>query len=102
AVAALDISIQAQVLNLLTDIRRDQGVAFVFVSHDLGVIEFVAEDVLVMYRGRVVERGRTQAVLNESQHPDTQLLVESLPRPGWQPEEVTDARARFEERSGGS
>jgi oligopeptide transport system ATP-binding protein len=83
SVAALDVSIQAQVLNLLSDIRATTGVAYLVISHDLAVVRQITENVVVMRQGTVVERGRTGEVLDHPQHPYTQLLRESVPRPGW-------------------
>ncbi|GAB3200179.1 hypothetical protein GCM10027062_18890 [Nocardioides hungaricus] len=85
AVAALDVSIQAQVLNLLNDIRAELGTSFVLISHDLAVVRYLTEDVVVMRQGRVVERGRTADVLQNPRHEYTQLLRDSVPRPGWRP-----------------
>jgi peptide/nickel transport system ATP-binding protein len=82
AVSALDVSVQAQILNLLGDLRRRTGVAYLFISHDLGVVRQVADEVVVMYRGRAVERGRVDDVLDRPAHPYTQKLVSSIPRPG--------------------
>ena len=85
SVAALDVSIQAQILNLLADIRERTGVAYILVSHDLAVVRHVTDNVIVMRHGAIVERGETRAVLDNPQHPYTQLLRESVPRPGWVP-----------------
>jgi ABC-type glutathione transport system ATPase component len=85
AVAALDVSIQAQVLNLLADIREETGVSYVLISHDLAVVRQITEDTIVMRQGRVVERGSTDRVLDAPQEPYTKLLRESVPRPGWHP-----------------
>jgi peptide/nickel transport system ATP-binding protein len=82
AVSALDVSIQAQILNLLADLRRDFRLAYLVISHDLAVVRHVADDVLVMYRGRVVETGPAAAILASPRHPYTQRLLESVPRPG--------------------
>ncbi|MFI6283404.1 ABC transporter ATP-binding protein [Streptomyces sp. NPDC051018] len=95
AVAALDVSIQAQILNLLSEIRRDTGVALIFVSHDLEVVRWVADDVVVMFRGAVVERGPTADVLSRPEHPYTRLLLSSVPRLGWDPAQVSQARRDF-------
>ncbi|MGW8673113.1 ATP-binding cassette domain-containing protein [Streptomyces niveus] len=88
AVAALDVSIQAQILRLLGEIRRDTGVALVFVSHDLAVVRHITDEVLVMRRGIVVEQGPTDGVLAAPGHPYTQRLLASVPRPGWDPAAV--------------
>lgn len=88
AVAALDLSIQAQVLNLLSEIRAQSDVSFVFISHDLSVVRQVSETIVVMCRGEVVESGRTRDVLSAPRHPYTQRLVASVPRPGWDPHAV--------------
>jgi len=76
-VSALDVSVQAQIVNLLADLRDEMKLAMVFVSHDLGVIRFLADRVMVMYRGRVVESGPTEAVLAAPLHPYAQLLCDS-------------------------
>jgi ABC-type glutathione transport system ATPase component len=92
AVSALDVSVQAQVLNLLDDIRRDTGVGLVFVSHDLAVVRYVCDDVLVMRRGVVVEQRPTADVLRAPEHPYTRLLLSSVPRPGWDLDEISRLR----------
>jgi len=85
SVAALDVSIQAQVLNLLADIRDETGVSYVLISHDLAVVRQLADEVLVLYRGRVVESGSTARVLDDPQDSYTRRLRASVPRPGWKP-----------------
>lgn len=85
AVAALDVSVQAQVLALLDRIRRDLGVALLFISHDLPVVQQISDDVLVMHRGRVVEAGRVHDVLLDPQQDYTRRLIDSVPREGWTP-----------------
>jgi peptide/nickel transport system ATP-binding protein len=96
AVSALDVSVQAQILALLNSIRADSGIALLFVSHDLAVVSEVTDDVLVMYRGSILERGNTSKVLNRPEHNYTQLLISSMPGPGWDPQEVIERRAAFE------
>ena len=86
SVAALDVSIQAQVLNLLADIREETSVSYVLISHDLAVVRQLTEEVIVMRRGRVVERGATARVLDHPEDDYTKLLRSSVPRPGWKPE----------------
>ncbi|TGN67756.1 ATP-binding cassette domain-containing protein [Paracoccus liaowanqingii] len=79
-VAALDVSVQAQILNLLCEIRDRTGVASVFVSHDLSVVRFIAQKVFVMYLGRVVESGPVAAVFDNPSHPYTQALISAVPK----------------------
>ena len=78
-VSALDKSVQAQVLNLLTDLKAERGLTYVFISHDLDVIEYVSERVLVMYLGEVVEAGTAEALAQAPKHPYTQALFASAP-----------------------
>ncbi|KAB0585332.1 dipeptide ABC transporter ATP-binding protein [Ideonella dechloratans] len=78
-VSALDVSIRAQVLNLLADLQRELGVAYLFISHDLGVVRHVADEVMVMYLGRCVERGTRDAVFGHPRHPYTQALLSATP-----------------------
>ncbi|MDX2295066.1 MULTISPECIES: ABC transporter ATP-binding protein [Streptomyces] len=89
AVAALDVSIQAQILDLLREIRREAGIGYLFVTHDLAVVRHVADDVLVLRSGQVVESGPVDRVLGAPEHPYTRLLLDSVPRRGWDPSRVT-------------
>jgi oligopeptide/dipeptide ABC transporter ATP-binding protein len=79
AVSALDKSIQAQVLNLLTDLQEEYGLTYVFISHDLNVVRYISDDVAVMYLGQVVERGSAKDLYDDPKHPYTQLLLSSVP-----------------------
>ncbi len=79
AVSALDVSVQAAVLNLLRDLRDELGVAYLFISHDIGVIAHIADRVAVMYRGGLMEEGAVQDVLQPPYHPYTELLLSSVP-----------------------
>jgi peptide/nickel transport system ATP-binding protein len=79
AVSALDVSVQAAVLNLLRDLRDQLSVAYLFISHDIGVIAHIADRVAVMYRGTIVEEGATGDVLHPPYHPYTELLLRSVP-----------------------
>ncbi|MFE2087349.1 ABC transporter ATP-binding protein [Streptomyces sp. NPDC057582] len=92
AVAALDVSVQAQILNLLADIRNQTPIGYLFITHDLGVVRCVTDEVLVMHHGRVVEAGATAEVLAAPGHPYTRLLLDSVPRPGWNPSRIAAAR----------
>ena len=78
-VSALDVSIRAQVLNLLSDLQQRMNVAYIFISHDLGVVRHVADEVMVMYLGRAVEQGAREAVFTDPQHPYTQALLSATP-----------------------
>ncbi|MGW0802547.1 ATP-binding cassette domain-containing protein [Nonomuraea sp. NPDC002799] len=79
AVSALDKSIQAQVLNLLAELQRDTGVAILFISHDLSVVEHIADRVAVMYLGQVVEEGPAAQIWTAARHPYTRTLLSSIP-----------------------
>ncbi len=80
AVAALDVSIQAQVLNLFMDLRRDLNLTYLFISHDLGVVEHLSDRVVIMYLGRVVESGPAEDMFETPNHPYTQALLAEVPR----------------------
>lgn len=82
AASALDVSVQMQILNLLLDLRERIGLGIIFISHDMGVIEYLCDRVAVMYRGRIVEEGAAEAVLDRPRHPYTAHLISARPRVG--------------------
>ncbi len=84
AASALDVSVQMQILNLLLDLRDRIGLGVIFISHDMGVIEYLCDRIAVMYRGRVVEEGPADAVLARPRHPYTTHLIAARPRVGMQ------------------
>ncbi|HTQ09477.1 MAG TPA: ABC transporter ATP-binding protein [Fimbriimonadaceae bacterium] len=77
--AALDLSIRAQILNLLKDVQQDLGCSFLYISHDLTTVRFLADRVAVMYLGRIVEEGPTEAIFSDPRHPYTKALLDSAP-----------------------
>ena len=80
-VSALDISIQAQVLNLLAELQQQHNLAYLFISHDLSVVKHIADEVMVMYLGRVVEQGARDDIFKKPQHPYTKALLSATPTP---------------------
>jgi len=91
--SALDVSVQARVLELFSELQRELGFACLFISHDLAVVDLLADRIAVLYRGELVEEGRSEEVLGSPAHPYTQRLLASLPVPD--PAEQAERRARF-------
>lgn len=100
--AALDLSIRAQILNLLKDVQNEMGCSFLYISHDLMTVRFLADRVAVMYLGRIVEQGPTEQVFTDPRHPYTKALLDSAPTldklmtlPEAIPGELPDPRTEF-------
>ena len=81
AVSALDVSVQAQVLNLLESLQRDEGVSYIFISHNMAAVRHISDRIVVLYRGRVMEEGTAEDVCDRPAHPYTQSLLASVPVP---------------------
>lgn len=82
AVSALDVSIRAQILNLLKDLQERDGIALLFISHDLSTLRFIADEIAIMYFGQIVEIGPADTIFADPRHPYTQALIAAVPEPG--------------------
>jgi peptide/nickel transport system ATP-binding protein len=80
-ISMLDVSIRSGILNLMLDLKREFGIAFLYITHDIASARYVADEVLVMYAGRIVEQGPTDAVLHDPQHAYTRLMLSAVPNP---------------------
>jgi len=95
SVAALDVSVQAQVINLFMRLREELGLTYLFISHDLGVVEHISDRVAIMYLGRIVEVAPTVRMFAKPNHPYTQALLAEIPRISLAPREFTPMKGEL-------
>ncbi len=80
-VSALDVSVQAQVINLMVELQKELGLTYIFISHDLSVVEYISDSIAIMYLGRIVETGKKETIFSNPTHPYTRALISSVPNP---------------------
>ena len=80
-VSALDVSIQAQILNLLRKLQKERGLTYIFITHDLSVVNYISDEIAVMYLGRMIEKAKTEELFKNPTHPYTKALLSALPIP---------------------
>jgi oligopeptide/dipeptide ABC transporter ATP-binding protein len=98
-VSALDVSVRAGILNILLDLQREEGISVLFISHDLSIVDRVADRIAVMYRGRIVEEGPTARLMDSPRHPYTRALLSAIPEPD---PVARRARIRLRDEEGGT
>lgn len=79
AISALDVSVQAQIVNLLVDLQKEMGLTYLFIAHDLSMVRYISDEIMVMYLGQIVETGYAKEVYEHAVHPYTQMLMEAIP-----------------------
>ena len=90
AISALDVSIQAQIVNLLKRLQKEIGLTYLFIAHDLSMVKYISDRIAVMYRGRIVEMGSADCVYNNPQHPYTKSLLSAIPLPDPREERIAN------------